>query len=38
MKQGSRGDMRKIHVARQFFKASGHHGDLIEKAKKPFFR
>ena len=23
--------MRKIHVTRQFFEASGRHGDLIEK-------
>ena len=28
--------MRKIHVARQFFEASGHHDDLIEKTKIPF--
>ena len=28
--------MRKIHVTRQFFKASGRHGDLIEKTKNPF--
>ena len=28
--------MRKIHVTRQFFEASGRHGDLIEKRKKPF--
>ena len=34
--QGNRGDMRKIHVTRQFFKASGRHGDLIEKTKNPF--
>ena len=32
-KQGNRGDMRKIHVTRQFLEASGRHGDLI---KKPF--
>ena len=25
--------MRKIHVTRQFFEASGRHGDLIEKSK-----
>merc|ERR1712072_50738 len=34
--QGNRGDMRKIHVTRQFFEASGRHGDLIEKTKNPF--
>ena len=34
--QGSRGDMRNIHVTRQFFEASGRHGDLIEKTKSPF--
>ena len=28
--------MRKIHVTRQFFEASGRHGDLIEKIKNPF--
>ena len=28
--------MRKIHMTRQFFKASGRHGDLIEKTKNPF--
>ena len=28
--------MRKIHVTRQFFEASGSHGDLIEKTKIPF--
>ena len=36
-KQGNRGDMRKIHVTRQFFEASGRHGDLIEKTKKKPF-
>ena len=36
IKQGNRGDMRKIHVTRQFFEASGRHGDLIEKTKNPF--
>ena len=36
VKQGNRGDMRKIHVTRQFFEASGRHGDLIEKTKNPF--
>ena len=35
-KQGNRRDLREIHVTRQFFEASGHHGDLIEKTKKPF--
>ena len=30
-KQGNRGNMRKIHVTRQLFEASGGHGDLIEK-------
>ena len=34
--QGNRRDMRKIHVTRQFFEASGRHGDLIEKTKNPF--
>ena len=29
--------MRQIHVTRQFFEASGRHGDLIEKTiKNPF--
>ena len=28
--------MRKIHVTRQFFEASGRHGDLIEKTKNRF--
>ena len=28
--------MRKIHATRQFFEASGRHGDLIEKTKNPF--
>ena len=28
--------MREIHVTRQFFEASGHHGDLIEKTKNLF--
>ena len=35
-KQGNLADMRKIHVTRQFFEASGRHGDLIEKTKNPF--
>ena len=37
-KQGNRGDMQKIHVTRQFFEASGRHGDLIEKTKNSVFR
>ena len=28
--------MWKIHVTRQFFEASGRHGDLIEKTKNSF--
>ena len=28
--------MQKIHVAQQFFEASGSQGDLIEKTKNPF--
>ena len=28
--------MRKIHVTRQFFEASGRHGDSIEKTKNSF--
>ena len=28
--------MRKIHVTRQFFEASGRHGDFFEKTKYPF--
>ena len=28
--------MPKIHVTRQFFEASGRHGDLIEKTKNLF--
>ena len=34
--QGSRGDMRNIHVTRQFFEASGPHGQFFEKTKTPF--
>ena len=34
--QGNRGDMRKIHVKRQFFVASGRHGDFFEKTKNLF--
>ena len=33
-KQRNRGDMRKIHLTRQFFEASGRHSDLIENTKK----
>ena len=36
VKQGNRGDMRKIHVTRQFFEASGPQGHFFEKTKKPF--
>ena len=36
LKQGNRGDMRKIHVTWQFFEASGRYGDLIVKTKNPF--
>ena len=36
-KQGNRGYMRKIHVTRQFFEASGCHGDFFEKTKKKPF-
>ena len=32
-KQGDRGDMRTIHVTRQFFEGSGRHGDFFEKNK-----
>ena len=28
--------MRKIHMTRQFFEASGRHGDFFEKTKTPF--
>ena len=35
-KQGNRGDMRKIHVAQQFFEASGSQGHFFEKTKNPF--
>ena len=34
--QGNRGDMRKIHVTRQFFEASGPQGSFFEKTKTPF--
>ena len=36
--QGNRGDMRKIHVTRQFFEASGRHWDFFEITKKNVFR
>ena len=29
--------MRKFHVTRQFFEASGRHGDFFEKTKKKQF-
>ena len=35
-KQGNQGDVRKIHVTRQFLKVSGRQGDLNEKTKNPF--
>ena len=35
-RQGNRGDRRKIHVARQYFEASGRHGDFFEKTKNLF--
>ena len=37
-KQGDRGDMRKIHVTRQFFEASDPQGHFFEKTKNPFFK
>ena len=36
--KANRGDMRKIHLTRQFFEASGRHGDFLEKIKKTVFR
>ena len=33
-KQGNREDMRKIHVIRQSFDASGRPGDFFQKTKK----
>ena len=33
IKQGNRGDMRKIHMTWQFSKASGPHGHFFEKTK-----
>ena len=38
MEQGNRTDMRKIHVTRQFFEASGPQGHFFEKNKKAVFR
>ena len=35
-KQGNQGEMRKIHVTRQLFEASGRHGDMIEISKNLF--
>ena len=32
----NRGNMRKIHVTRQFFEASGRHRDFFEKTKNVF--
>ena len=34
--QGNRVDIRKIHVTRQFFEASGPQGHLFENSKKTF--
>ena len=34
VKQGNRGDMRKIQMARKFFENSASHGDFSEKTKK----
>ena len=36
LKQGNRGDMRKIHVTRQFFEASGRHESFFDKIKNTF--
>ena len=36
MKEGNRGDMRKIHVTRQFFEASGLQDQFFETTKNPF--
>ena len=36
MKQGNQGDMRKIHVIRQFFEAYAPHGHFFEKTKNMF--
>ena len=36
IEQGNRGDMRKIHVTRQFFEASDSQDNIFEKTKKPF--
>ena len=35
-KQGSREDMRKTHMTRQFFEAIGPHGHFFEKTKTHF--
>ena len=37
-KQDNRGDIRKIHVTRQFFRAKGPEGHFFEKRKKCVFR
>ena len=37
VKQGNRGDMRKIHVTRQFFEAGGPQGHFFKKDKKHVF-
>ena len=37
IKQGYRGDMRKIHVTRQFFEAGGPQGQFFAKTKKKPF-
>ena len=36
-KRGNRGDMRKIHVTRQFLATSGPHSHFFEKTKKAVF-
>ena len=36
LRQGNRGDMRKIHVTQQFFEASGPQVHFFEKTKNPF--
>ena len=38
IEQDNRGDMRIIHVTRQFFEAGGPKGHCFEKTKKPVFR
>ena len=37
MEQGNRGDIRRIHVTRQFFETSGRHGNFFQKNKKKTF-